>query len=616
MLISLLSAAIKVQSPIVMKYAVDVLISEDVGAIADAQGTWLSEWAPSLLSACMIVIAIRFFEAMFRYISGLIKNIAVERAGEQLRNSLYRKIQSFSFETHGQNQTGELIQRSTADVETYLDFYRSQIDEVGRLAFLIIASVWIMFGMNPVLALVPLSMVPVIALMSFIFNKKISKVFEESDKKEAIATGIAQESISGVRVVRAFGNENYELKRYAKANDAVRDKIAEMGGSYSLYFSVTDFITLMQVVGTLFVGGMMVISGSMTIGTLLAFLLYCEWLTWPLKQLARIITRTGKTFVSVRRIDEILDIPGDVEDGTLRPEIRGEIVYDNVSFVYRNGGKGIRGEEAPETELLKGGETICANVEDPAANGLKNSLGNSGENAVKFDSEPPEERKVLDGIRFRIGAGQTLGILGHTGSGKSTLVQLLQRLMEYEGSIKIDGVELREIEKSWIREKVGLVLQESYLFSKTIRENINILRSHSERDIIRAAKIADIHSNIESLGSGYETLVGERGAQLSGGQKQRISIARTIIEDKKILIFDDSLSAVDSETDFSIRKALDEVHGNVTRIIISHRVSTVMNADLILVLKQGRIVEKGTHASLKEAGGLYQKLWNIQTSEE
>lgn len=608
MLIGLLSAAIKVQSPMVMKYAVDVLISEDAAAIAAAQGSWLAQWAPNLLSACMIVIAIRFGEAIFRYISGIIKNIAVERAGERLRNSLYRKIQSFSFETHGQNQTGELIQRSTSDVETFLDFYRSQIDEIGRLAFLIIASVWIMFEMNAVLALVPLSAVPIVALMSAVFHKKISKVFEETDKKEAIATGIAQESISGVRVVRAFGNENYELKRYARANDAVRDKIAEMGHSFSLYFSVTDFLTLMQIAGTLFVGGMMVISDSISIGTLLAFLMYCEWLTWPLKQLARMITRMGKTFVASRRIDEILNIPSDVEDGRLRPEIRGEIVYDNVCFTYRNVGKSIRGE------VEEG-----ARAEELQNNRKDNSPGNAPGNFLGAEPDCEKgraEQRVLDGISFRIGAGQTLGILGHTGSGKSTMVQLLQRLMEYEGSIKIDGVELREIEKSWIREKVGLVLQESYLFSKTIKENINILRSHSEKEIVRAAKISDIHSNIESFQSGYDTLVGERGAQLSGGQKQRISIARTIIEDKKILIFDDSLSAVDSETDLSIRRALDEVHGNATRIVISHRVSTVMNADLILVLKQGKIVEKGTHASLKEGGGLYQKLWEIQTSED
>lgn len=561
MLISLLSAGVKVQSPVVIKYAVDVLISGDAAALVEAEGTWLVQWVPDLLAACLMVIAIRFGEALFRYISGVIKNIAVEKAGERLRNRIYHRIQHYSYETHGKSQTGELIQRSTSDVETYLDFFRSQIDEIGRLGFIVAASVWIMVDMNLWLALVPLSLVPIVAVLSLVFHKRISKVFEEADQKEAVATGIAQESISGVRVVRAFGNEKYELERYGKANDDVREKIHEMGKSFSLYFAVTDFISIAQLVGTLFVGGLMAIQGTITVGTLLAFLMYCEWLSWPLKQLARIIMRTGKAFVSSRRISEILDAPIDEENGTLRPEIRGEIVYDHVSFSY-------------------------------------------------------EEQKVLEDISFSIKAGETLGILGHTGSGKSTLVMLLPRLMEYEGSIKVDGVELRDIEKSWIRDHVGLVLQEPYLFSKTVRENINIRNNHSDADITRAASIADIHSSIQSFSGGYDTLVGERGAQLSGGQKQRIAISRTIIENKRILIFDDSLSAVDAETDQSIRKALDESMSGVTRIIISHRVSTVMNADRILVLKEGRIEEAGSHDELRIAGGLYQKLWEIQTSED
>ncbi|MDO4753412.1 MAG: ABC transporter ATP-binding protein [Bacillota bacterium] len=585
MLISLLSAAIKVQSPVVIKYAVDVLISEDAVATAAAEGTWTARWIPDLLTACLAVIGIRFFEAICRYLSGIMKSIAVEKTGERLRNRLFRKIQSYSFETHGQNQTGELIQRSTSDVETYLEFYRGQVDEIGRLAFIVVASIWIMWEMSALLLLVPLSVFPIVALMSLRFNKKTTAIFENVDKKEAIATGIAQETISGIRVVRAFGNENYELRRYGVANDNVRDELIKMGRSFSLYFSTTDFLTIMQITGTLFFGGLMVISDTITIGTLLAFLMYCEWLSWPLKQLARMIMRIGKAFVSVRRIDEILSLPSDEEDGTCRPVLHGEIVYDNVSFSYSDTEGGIRGEE-------------------------------SGGAEASHKHSSAQNTKVLDGISFRIGAGQTLGILGHTGSGKSTLVMLLQRLMEYEGSIRIDGVELRDIEKTWIRNHVGLVLQEPYLFSKTVKENINILRAHGDEEIERAARISDIHSNIESFKSGYETMVGERGAQLSGGQKQRISIARTVIDDKKILIFDDSLSAVDSETDLSIRKALDETKNDATRIIISHRVTTVMGADLILVLKQGKILESGTHETLKDAGGLYQKLWEIQTSED
>lgn len=564
MVMSLLSAVVKVQSPIVIRYAVDVLISGEAVPAND----FLQTYIPSLAAACIAIVAIRVSEAGLRYLSGVLKNIAVERSGERLRNKLYRRIQYFSYETFAKNKTGELIQRSTSDVESYLDFYRTQADEIGRLAFIIFASVWIMLGMSVPLTFVPLSLVPLVGVFSLAFYKNISRVYEEADQREAAATGIAQESISGIRVVRAFGNETFELERYDRANRGVFEKIVEMGKSFSAYFAITDFISILQMAATLFVGGLFVIQGKITVGTVLAFLMYCEWLSWPLKQLARMIMQVSKAFVSVRRIEEILNQPIDEEDGTLEPEIHGEIVYENVRFAYRDG---------------------------------------------EGDSEQPGN--VLDGISFVLPRGKTLGILGHTGSGKSTLVMLLQRLMEYEGSIRIDGVELRDIKKSWIREHIGLVLQEPYLFSKTVRENINVKNFHSDAEIRRAASIANIDRSISAFADGYETLVGEKGAQLSGGQKQRISISRTIIDDKKILIFDDSLSAVDAETDLCIRAALDENMGEVTRIMISHRVNTVMHADLILVLKNGRIAERGTHAELLEFGGLYRKLWEIQSDE-
>lgn len=624
--ISLLSAVVKVQTPVVIGYAVDVLISGNESAAAAANYAWVARIAPDLLSACLVVIAIRFGESILRYVSGVMKSIAVEKAGENLRNRLFQRIQYFSFETHGKNHTGELIQRSTADVENYLNFFRSQIDEIIRLGFIVLSSIWIMLNMSASLAVVPLAAVPVVALLSGWFYRKMNRGFERVDKKEAVATGIAQESIAGVRVVRAFGNEQYELERYGAANDNVRDSYFKVGGGFSLYFAVSDFITFAQMGGTLFFGGLMAISGSIGVGTLLAFLMYCEWLSWPLKQLARILMQTGKAFVSARRIGEILNLDIDVEDGTLRPEIRGEIVYDNVSFSYSDTAKGIQGEDdehfddenagvGNSNDAPRNGGKAGSELRSESESGSSSKSGSESGVETGAKSAAGTRTKVLDGISFRIGAGKTLGILGHTGSGKTTLVLLLQRLMEYEGSIKIDGVELRDIEKAWIRENVGLVLQDSYLFSKTVKENINIRNRHQDAEIFRAAEIADIHGNIRSFKSGYDTLVGEKGAQLSGGQKQRIAISRTIIEDKKILIFDDSLSAVDAETDLNIRNSLRANLGNVTSIIISHRVGTVMNADLILVLKDGKIMESGTHDRLKESGGLYQKLWEIQASE-
>lgn len=557
MLISLVSAAVKVQLPIVVQYSVDVLIG---GAVSD--NPLLSKYVTTLGAAFLMIVVIRCGESILRYFSGVFKNIAVENIGERLRNRLYSQVQSFSYATHGKHQSGELVQRCTSDVETYLEFYRTQVDEVGRLAVMMIMSIVIMLGMNWKLALISIGIMPIVAFISITFHGRISKQFETVDEQEAKLTAVAQESMSGIRVVRAFGMERYEIDRFGEVNTRYFSMLRDLGKHFSAYFSITDFLSIGQLAATLIVGGLFVINGDMTVGTLMAFLMYSEWLSWPLKQLARIVTRMGKAFVSAKRIGDILDTPVDEEDGTLCPEISGSIVFDNVSFAYE------------------------------------------------------DDKKVLSGISFEIGAGKTLGILGHTGSGKSTLVMLLQRLMEYEGSIKIDGVELRDIRKDYIRSKVGLVLQDTYLFSKTVMENINILGNHSKDEVYKAAMISDIHNNISSFAQGYDTVVGEKGAQLSGGQKQRVSISRTIIEDKKVLIFDDSLSAVDAETDMNIREALDSSMGSVTRIIISHRINTVMGADKIIVLREGVIEEMGTHERLAAAGGLYQKLWEIQTSED
>ncbi len=557
MLISLVSAAIKVQLPVVVRYAIDVLIGGGV-----SENLLFSQYIPTLASAFFAIAAIKCGEALLRYFSGVIKNIAVENVGERLRNRLYSQIQNFSYGTHSKHQSGELVQRCTSDVETYLEFYRTQADEVGRLAVIMGMSIVIMFGMNAALTLIAIGLMPIVAVISLTFHKRISKQFEAVDQQEANLTSIAQESMSGIRVVRAFGMELHEIQRFGASNGKFYDMLCGLGKQFSAYFSITDFLSIGQLAATLILGGLFVINDEMTVGTLLAFLMYSEWLSWPLKQLARIVTRMGKAFVSAKRISEILDTPVDEDDGKLRPEISGGIVFDNVSFAYESG------------------------------------------------------KNVLESISFEIGAGRTLGILGHTGSGKSTLVMLLQRLMDYEGSIKIDGTELRDISKDYIRSKVGLVLQDTYLFSKTVMENINILGSHSAEEVYRAARIADVHGSITSFADGYDTMVGEKGAQLSGGQKQRVSISRTIIEDKKVLIFDDSLSAVDAETDMNIREALDENMGGATRIIISHRISTVMNADKILVLKDGKIAETGTHEELVQGAGLYRKLWEIQTSED
>ncbi len=557
LVMGLISAGFKVILPVIIQYSVDTLISGH-----PSEQIFLVRFVPSLMSALVFILSIKILEGFFRYLSRVIKGIAVEQIGERLRNQMYDRIQYFSFRTHSKMTTGDLVQRCTSDVETYLEFFRTQLDEISRIILLVTVSIVIMLKMNILLTLVPVAVVPFITLFSYIFHKKIHKIFEKVDKQEAVVTNIAQESISGIRVVKAFGTEPYEVERYSRENNDLYNKYLVMGKNFSKYYSFSSLLGYIQVGGTLFVGGLMAIEGRITVGTLLAFMMYCEWLSFPLKMLGRAVTQMSKAFVSAGRINDVLDTKIDTEDGKETPEIHGEIIFDHVSFSYDND-------------------------------------------------------DVLKNISFTLKAGETLGILGMTGSGKTTLVQLLLRLYDYRGSITIDGVELRDIKKSYIRNSIGLVMQDPYLFSKTIRENINITQLHEEDEIVHAAHVADIHSDIVDFSDEYETVVGERGAQLSGGQQQRLAIARTIIgSDKKILIFDDSLSAVDSETDQSIRHSLSELQREATKIIISHRVNTVMNADKIVVLADGEIQSIGTHEELKDADGLYGRLCKVQSEFE
>lgn len=570
MTLVLFSALIMLIQPLLLRYAVDELIG---GKIVEMKFD-LRAWLPTIGSVVLVLLLLSVVRVGLFYWQGLLREKAVEGVARRLRNQLYEKIQSFSFETHNQNHTGELIQKCTSDVDTYLNFFRNQAAEVARLGFMILSSVVVMLVLSWKLTLISLAGIPLVLWIIVVNVKEMNRLFEVVDVAEAKMTAVVQESLSGVRVVKAFSKEFEELQRFSAVNDEVTQSIADMGKAFARFYAYTDIVTFIQIGATLVVGSAMAVSGELTLGTIMAFLMYHEWLTWPLKQVARSMSQMGKAFISAKRIDSILSLPSDEDFAVLEPEIKGGIVFRNVSFSYPAAGSSDGGDE---------GKT----------------------------------RLVLDDISFALNPGEVLGIVGPTGSGKSTLVYLLQRIYEYEGSIQIDGVELREIRKAWIRKHVGLVMQEPYLFSKTIGENIAITNpAFLEEQVIKAAKTAAVHQNILDFQDGYETMVGEKGVSLSGGQKQRVAIARTIIdEDKKILVFDDSLSAVDAETDAQIRSELSKYSGTHSTIIISHRIDTLKDADLILVLDQGKIVERGRHQELKENGGLYQRLWNIQTEK-
>ncbi|HHY82500.1 MAG TPA: ABC transporter ATP-binding protein [Clostridiales bacterium] len=516
-----------------------------------------------VLGLCLI--AVYLFNFLFVFLRGKWSAKASESIAKRLRDRLFEHLQNLPYDYHVKAETGDLIQRCTSDVETIRRFLAVQLVEVGRALFMLTGALIIMLSLDVRMTLLSLIVVPLIFGFSLVFFMKVQKAFLQADEAEGRLSNTLQENLTGVRVVRAFGRQAFETEKFDSRNVEYRDLSYKLVRILAVYWAVSDSIALLQIGIVVVVGAFLAARGEITLGTLLVFFSYVNMLLWPIRQLGRILSDMGKTLVSVGRIQEILDQEEETQDpGCIMPPIAGDIVFDNVSFEYEKG------------------------------------------------------RPVLKNISFEVKQGQTIAILGPTGSGKSSLIHLLQRLYDYtEGSITIGGVELKKIDKKWLRRNIGVVLQEPFLFSKTIRENIGIAkRSVTDREIYEASRIAAVHTFVEDFEQGYETPVGERGVTLSGGQKQRVAIARTLIPDTSILIFDDSLSAVDTETDAAIRKELRKRSKDVTTFIISHRIATLSEADKILVLEDGRLVQSGTHDELINQPGLYQRIWSIQSSLE
>jgi len=516
-----------------------------------------------ILGLCLV--GTHLINFAFAYLRGKWSATAAESTAKTLRDRLYDHLQNLTYDFHVKAETGDLIQRCTSDVETIRRFLAVQLVEVGRALFLLAAALGIMLSLDIRMTLISVSVIPIIFVFSLIFFMKVQKAFLAVDESEGRLTTTLQENLTGVRVVRAFGRQAYETEKFDERNSEYRNLTYRLIRVLAAYWSLSDGLALLQVGIVVVAGAYLAATGAITLGTLLAFFSYINMLIWPIRQMGRILSGMGKTLVSVGRIQEILDVPEETQDpDCVQADISGDIVFENVYFEYEEG------------------------------------------------------RPVLKNVSFTARQGQTVAILGTTGSGKSSLVHLLQRLYDYKsGSITIGGVELKKIDKKWLRRNVGIVLQEPFLFSKTIRENIGIAKPKaSQEEILEASRIAHVHSFIKEFDKGYDTLVGERGVTLSGGQKQRVAIARTLIPETPILIFDDSLSAVDTETDAAIRRELKKRGRKATTFIISHRINTLSEADQILVLEDGRLVQAGTHEELINQPGLYQRVWSIQNSLE
>ena len=513
-----------------------------------------------LFIMAVMIFACALCRSIFTFLQMNTANAATERVIQNVRNRLYNHIQLLPYTYHANAKTGNLIQRCTSDVDTIRIALYSQIPETVGSVFLITYTVFLMMQSNSKLALISCAAVPVAAVFSALFFYVIEKQFKASTEREATMTAVLQESLTGIRVIKAFTRQQYEMEKFKSASEAYMRRNVILIRCFAFFWAGTDFLSYIQVFTVILYGSFLAYRGEISAGMLIAFISYITMLIQPVRQLGRILGNIGKACVSVGRIEELFrEEPEQLFPTQAKPEIKGSIVFDSGA------------ENAP----------------------------------------------VLDAVSFSIKQGQTAAILGPTGSGKSSLVYLLDRLYDYTaGSITIDGIELRSIDKGWIRSQIGLILQEPFLYAKTIMENIKLAAPDTnDAAAQRYARIAALDGEIHYFADGYATLVGERGVSLSGGQKQRLAIARTLIKDASILIFDDSLSAVDMETDAAIRVALKNENKHKTVIIISHRIATVKDADIIIVLEKGKITEQGTHRELIQRDGLYKRIYDIQSAE-
>lgn len=521
-----------------------------------------------ILLVALGFIGLALVEGGFTFLSGKLAAQTAEGITLRLRNYLYDHIQRLTFTYHDKTETGELIQRSTSDVDALRRFFSEQAIGVGRILLLFIVNFIALLRLNVTLALVSIIVIPLVVIASYFFFKKVTKAYESYQEQEATLSTTLQENLSGVRVVKAFARQGFEMDKFEKDNYEKFVRGRRLLLMHSGFWPVSDILCGFQMLGGFFVGAMMAINGVITPGTYLAYAGLVVWLIFPMRNLGRLIVQTSTGLVSYGRVmDVIKEDREPLEEGDYRPSgsLRGEITFQDVSFEYEHSGR------------------------------------------------------VLRNINLHCQPGQVIALLGSTGSGKTSLVNLLPRFYEYNhGSLTLDGVELKRYPRKYLRSQIGIVEQEPFLFSRTIRENITygVGREVPQAEVEAAARAAAVHEVIMSFDEGYETLVGEKGVTLSGGQKQRVAIARTLLKDPRILILDDATSSVDMETEAEIRSALERLMHGRTSFIIAHRIQSVMNADMIVVLDKGRIVQQGVHAELMEQDGIYRQIYDLQTRIE
>ncbi|MDX1435528.1 MAG: ABC transporter ATP-binding protein [Anaerolineales bacterium] len=513
-------------------------------------------------------VLIAMMEGLFTYLSGRLASQTAEGIALRLRNYLYDHFQRLTFAYHDITPTGDLIQRATSDVDAIRRFYAEQAIGFGRILLLFLVNFTAIMFLNWQLALFSIIIVPIITVLSVFFFKKIFAAYESYQEQDAVVSTVLQENLTGIRVVKSFARQNYEIDKFEAENREKYGRGRKLVLIHSAYWPLTDILAGGQMISGFLLAALMTINGTITIGTYVSYVGMVIWIIWPMRNLGRLIVQMSTASVSYGRVVTVIEEKREpLTAGSYTPtgNVKGEFRFDNVCFEYE------------------------------------------------------EDDPVLKEINFEVPPGSVIALMGSTGSGKSSLVNLLPRFYEYtSGSLTLDGVELSRYPRRYLRSQIGIVEQEPFLFSRTIRQNITygVEREVSDEEVRQAAEAAEIHEVILGFPKGYNTLVGERGVTLSGGQKQRVAIARALLKNPRILILDDATSSVDTETEARIRGALQRLMVNRTTFLIAHRVQTAMSADMILVLDKGRIVERGSHEQLIEDNGVYKRIFDLQARIE
>ncbi len=557
-----ISALARTSTYLLLGYFTDKILA---AGVIDPLGIFTNR----LLLVAVGFVLLASVEGLFSYISGRLAAFTAEGITRRLRNYLFDHLQRLTFTYHAKTPTGDQIERVTSDVDALRRFYSEQAIGVGRIVLLFLINFLAIFMLNSTLAWASVVVIPFILVVSLWFFKKVTTAYEKYQEQEATLSTTLQENLTGVRVVKAFARQDFEKNKFEKDNFEKFLRGKKLLYMHSLFWPLSDIVLGFQMLAGYLLGATMAINGVITVGTYVTYTGLVVWLIWPIRNLGRLIVSTSTGMVSYGRIMDIVKQDREpLTDGTIAPSEspRGDVAFEKVSFSY-NG----------------------------------------------------DESQVLKSVSFHVLPGQSLALLGSTGSGKTSLVNLLPRFYDYtKGRILLDGNDLKDYSRDYLRRHIGIVEQEPFLFSRSIRENITygVGRHVPMDEVEKAAKAAAIHDVIMEFPDKYDTLVGEKGVTLSGGQKQRVTIARTLLKNPRILILDNSTSSVDTETEAEIRKALNNLMENRTTFIIAHRIQSVMNADTIVVLDKGEIVEIGNHKELVTGNGMYRKIYDIQTRIE